>query len=68
LQNRRLLEIVLHWLSAGDLFSVHEIAVGAQIAMEGVKTYPVRINDRVPITIEANGCATVDGYQSADLT
>jgi hypothetical protein len=55
MQNWRLLKIVLHRLTAWRLFSVHEIAIGARPAVEGVKAGTIRINDRVPITVEANG-------------
>jgi hypothetical protein len=56
------LKIVLHRLPAWYLISVHEIAVGAQLAMDLEKTGPIRIYDRMPSTVETNGWAMVDRH------
>ena len=56
------MKIVIQGLTPGRLISVHEIAVGAQLAVEGVKTGPIWVGDRVPIAVEANGWAMVDSH------
>jgi hypothetical protein len=55
-------ENVLHRLTAGRLLSVHEIAVGAQFAVEGVKACAIRIDDHTPFPVKANGWAMVDSH------
>ena len=40
--------------------SVHEIAVGPQLAMKGVKSACIGINDRPPNAVETNSRTTID--------
>ena len=60
MENRRFLKIIFHQLTTGLWSSVHEIAVGAQLAVEIVKTGLIRVCDRMPIAVQADGSPMID--------